>query len=518
MSDKTRQADLDLPPARQPPRDSAKQRARRLPLDYYKGLTRLDLVKWLLMGAACVVTGGYVAWTLGGWTFGNEQAARQFSPAPVASVHAVWEGQCAACHAPGKSLRQDGQAISTVATLAWGHSSADVRCQSCHAGPPHHANQLTGEVWSCSGCHRDHQGRDVDLTRMDDSACTRCHADIAAHREGSSLLNPTTGNVTSFAADHPAFRALKAADPGRLKFNHRLHMLSGQAPLDAKESAKQTLADVPEQYRAALVAPKSLADVPMETVIQLDCANCHVTESDGIPAAGDYMQPINFEQHCAACHSGELVTEVATSGSAQSRALPHGLQPDAIRSLLAGLASPPSGIPLLSPDTPLQLIPGKTPGQNLAQTTEPTSAVRVASAEQALRGEHRCGKCHEFEGEAVVPTRLPSIWLTHARFDHASHRAMNCFDCHEQERLESTSHGKPPLDDRRPILPDIDNCRRCHAPKTASGTSGARHDCAECHRYHAGDRPPHGRGANERGVPGERRLPGVEWIGVPRRP
>lgn len=517
MSDTPRTADRDLLPSRQP-RDSAKQRARRMPLDYYKGLSRLDWTKWFLTGLAVVVAGGYIAWTLGGWAIGKEHAARQFAPAPVAGVHAVWEGQCAACHVAGQSLRQDGQAISTVAAAVFGHSPAEVRCVSCHSGPSHHANQLANDVWSCSGCHRDHQGRDANLTRMGDAACIRCHAAMEQHRTGSSSLSPPTDNVTSFATDHPSFRSLKSGDPGRLKFNHRLHLLPGQAPRDAKSSAKKTLADVPEQYRTALVAPKSLADVPLDTVIQLDCANCHVTDSGGIPAAGDYMQPVRFEQDCAACHRGELVAEVAAGGSAQALPVPHGLQPVAIRPLLAGLASPATGSPILSPDAPLQPIPGKTPGANLAQTTEPSSVVRVAAAEEALRGEHRCGKCHEFAGDAVAPTRVPSIWLVHGRFDHSAHRAMQCYDCHDRERLETTMEGKPPLDDRRPILPDIDNCRRCHAPTTAAGTDGARYDCSGCHRYHAGDRPPHGRGSSVRGVPPDLRMPGTEWIGVPHRP
>jgi hypothetical protein len=514
MSDTSRLADRDIPPSRQP-RESAKQRARRMPLDYCKGLSQLDRLKWLLTGLVCAAVGGYLAWTLGGWAVGNENAARQYSPAPVASVHAVWDGQCAACHAPGQSLRQDGQAISTVGASVFGHSAGDVRCVSCHAGPPHHANQIAGEVWSCSGCHRDHQGRDADLTRMADATCTRCHARIEQHREGVSLLSPPTESVTSFAVDHPAFRSLKSADPGRLKFNHRLHLLPGQAPQAAKASAKKTLADVPEQYREFLIAPQRLADLPLDTVIQLDCADCHVTDSGGIPAAGDTMQPIDFEQHCAACHRGELVAEVASEGSAQLLQVPHGLQPTAIRPLLAGLANPPMGLPILSPNAPLQPIPGKTPGQNLAQTTEPSSVARVVAAEQALRGEHRCGKCHEFEEDTIAPTRVPSIWLAHGRFDHSSHRAMHCYECHDRERLATTAEGKPPLDDHRPILPDIENCRRCHVPMTVGRTTGARHDCSGCHRYHAGDQPPHGRGAPARGVPVENRREALELLVTP---
>ena len=53
----------------------------------------------------------------------------------------------------------------------------------------------------------------------------------------------------------------------------------------------------------------------------------------------------------------------------------------------------------------------------------------------------------------------------------------------------------------------LESCRSCHAPagtkvtmpdgsKTVGG--GVRHSCVDCHRYHHGDMPMQGRGADTR--------------------
>src|SRR5262245_44328136 len=119
--------------------ESAKQRARRIPLDYYQRLTDLDAAKWLLATLASLGVGGYVLWTLSGWLIGTQGSARQFSPGPVASSHAAWDAQCAACHVTGSNLRHDARGISLVSSLLGGpgefdHDRIDASCQSCHSG------------------------------------------------------------------------------------------------------------------------------------------------------------------------------------------------------------------------------------------------------------------------------------------------------------------------------------------------------------------------------------------------
>jgi hypothetical protein len=71
---------------------------------------------------------------------------------------------------------------------------------------------------------------------------------------------------------------------------------------------------------------------------------------------------------------------------------------------------------------------------------------------------------------AYNPTALPARWLEHARFRHASHRMLECQECH----LASTSRHTQDV-----LLPALNTCARCHEAR-----AGARNDCALCHDYH----------------------------------
>jgi predicted CXXCH cytochrome family protein len=333
--------------------DSAKQRSRRIPLDYHRRLTRLDLAKWCLTGLAAAAAAAYCLWTLAGWLGGKAPPTRQFSPAPLAAAHAMWDAQCAACHVAGTSLRADAQATALVSALLAGKPPADraaldARCQACHAGPAHHANQIESEVQSCAGCHREHQGLAADLKRVASAVCTNCHSDIERHRTGQP---DGTVSVTAFPSEHPKFRSLVPRNLSRLKFNHALHMLPGQYPAGAKAGAPTTLDDIDENYREGFFATIASDDVRRPAGLMLSCEYCHQSDDSArpltprvgksAPASGDYMQPINFERHCAACHNGDLVAEVAVDGPTIASQLPHGLAPDEIRQFLAGLTTQP---------------------------------------------------------------------------------------------------------------------------------------------------------------------------------
>src|SRR5207248_7753725 len=101
-------------------------------------------------------------------------------------------------------------------------SVTNQKCIHCHAGRVHHRNQLDDR--SCACCHRDHQGRDHSLVRIPDSDCTSCHADLGNHIQRGPVSLAVNEHVTRFAeVPHPAFRSIKT-DPGKLKFNHKLHL------------------------------------------------------------------------------------------------------------------------------------------------------------------------------------------------------------------------------------------------------------------------------------------------------
>ena len=95
--------------------------------------------------------------------------------------------------------------------------------------------------------------------------------------------------------------------------------------------------------------------------------------------------------------------------------------------------------------------------------------------------------------QKIEPSQVPSVWYKHAKFNHASHRAMDCRSCHEQA-YASTTHTDV-------LLPQIDNCKQCHGPARKEGgkqVAGVRHDCTECHSYHHGAAPLQGLGAAAR--------------------
>ena len=128
-----------------------------------------------------------------------------------------------------------------------------------------------------------------------------------------------------------------------------------------------------------------------------------------------------------------------------------------------------------------------------------------------------CRYCHEVEPVEsksaisiadwkIVPTKIPSRWLSHSQFHHEPHRLLNCTACHAGV-AQSKNTGDV-------LIPSIDICRACHArrpaewleglksetpavtgsphvPPTESLKSllsnvnrGARTSCIECHVYH----------------------------------
>ncbi len=152
-------------------RETGKQRAARIPLDYYKRPNRMERWKGLLALAALVVCVGAAA---AAWAF--RDGGRPFlTRGPVAAVHAAWDNRCEACHADFRPMSK-GSATAPIL----GSSDADARCQQCHSGEVHHKNQLDAMTPACGGCHREHRGPDVSLIRTADADCTQCHGNLAA--------------------------------------------------------------------------------------------------------------------------------------------------------------------------------------------------------------------------------------------------------------------------------------------------------------------------------------------------
>jgi hypothetical protein len=489
---------------------TGKQRAARIPLDYYKRPNWLERWKGWLALLALVVTAGWVA----AGFFQRGGGTARYSRGPVAAVHAAWNDRCEACHADFSPVSSRGVGVAFHGT----DLATDANCKTCHAGPPHHPNQKAdASLPSCGACHRDHRGTDASLVRLADADCTQCHAGLKAHASDPAKVDSADA-VTAFATAHPDFAPLKKPDPGKLKFNHKLHMTPGQAEgKDPSESVRMTLGeiadkDLREYYRNQ---PWQKDHTDNKDAVILDCFSCHRLDKGdfagkGRPhdvnaaamptrAAGAYVLPVSYETSCKACHPLTFDPNLKGKDGAPV-SVPHHLQPAEVDSFLWGAyvdaylnrkggAAEPK--PAAGPDRPLPGKPTRAEAEAQARRdvekvkedlfAEPKGEAKRA-ATYVLSGKTTCGECHSFEegGKRIAPPNVPDVWFTKAKFNHASHRALDCKGCHAAAYTSAKSEDV--------LLPDVANCRQCHSP-AHSGTDGqpaggVRHDCTECHTYH----------------------------------
>ncbi len=464
-----------------------------------------------------------VAWRALDHAWGAVPGPAWHTPGSLAAVHAAWEGDCAACHTPFTPL----SAASWVGRGAGAGHAADAHCRRCHAGADHHRAENADERAGCTACHREHRGREASLLRVPDAQCTRCHANLQAHLAEDART--AFRDVRRFDRDrHPEFRAVREGKPtpARLKFNHRLHLTEGMTR--AEGGAPFTLGRIDAGFQARYRPGEGAG---AETPVRLDCSHCHQLDDDpsvpfgapltGVPlnavrparARGAALLPTVYEKHCQGCHPLTVERNDPDDPASGAFAVPHRLQPAAVRPVLQGRYAAlalEGRLPVFEPPVPL---PGKAPGP---KQREALGAIndRVYRAEQELYvGKKTCGECHFLEPGAhtlpagrlaelrVRPTELKAVGFEHAAFDHAAHRLLRCEECHPNARTaEETKEGGAKV-----LLPGVATCLACHAPRAGA----ARHDCVECHRYHDGDHPLSGRGAAARagGNAGTRTVP-----------
>jgi hypothetical protein len=328
--------------------------------------------------------------------------------------------------------------------------------------------------------------------------------------------------------NHPDFHIFKQEareDPGRLSFNHALHLAPGLTL--EKDGAPLTFSQLPEPDRARYqVTPGASLERP----VQLSCASCHELERDGA-----YMKPMTYEQHCRACHPLHF------EPNDPEREIRHGLNAREVVAELRqfyesqAVKDDPALLqrPLLPRARPL---PGRgdqviSPSVGQAVEAKVVTALRILfgstpAAGRPHGGGRGCVECHQLsalpqgpvtaeliEAATIDPVNIKPIWLEHARFDHATHRALACAECHKNATSSLTS-------DDVLLAPGIATCLECHGPArtSPSGTprGGASSACTECHWYHGGDHPVRGRGAPPRDASTE--WPTARFLEGVRRP
>lgn len=400
---------------------------------------------------ACAAAVGAIFFLPRGKTF--------FQAGPVSSAHAFFNNDCGQCHM---------ESFQTARRLWPGanvHAVPDSACVRCHDGPLHNKQQL--ESQSCADCHREHRGR-VALARLPDESCTGCHADLPVNsRRGAAV---EFENVPDFGS-HPEFKLWRdgaPTDPGQLRFNHQAHL-----------KPTGTLG-------------------PGGKVETLDCANCH-----RIDGAGRYMQPINYEAHCARCHplSVQLAGPFGDDDKLQAAVAafvkapaPH-KEPAVVRAALRERLlrfvqdNPVQGVDHVPP----RAIPRPRRLEAVSEKQWVWAKGQLTEVEKLLFGNAQqphnedllfnrpagCVYCHipneeRPAGSEDLPvykkTNVQERWLTHSRFSHETHRMLGCVACHAAPDSARTSDV---------LMPRIDACQQCHNPK-----AGVRSDCVECHKYH----------------------------------
>ncbi len=401
---------------------------------------------------------------------------------PVSLVHQQFQEDCSQCHGvPFQTIRQlwnDDTFVRDVEEAA---------CLRCHdqAADDHHAGVLARQPFDCFACHREHAG-EYGLARVEDSFCVSCHSDLRTDEGPSECFAAT---IASFA-DHPEFAvSRKPGDPYAAVGRSHLVRLVAEPAADGAGWKDRTTLRFPHDKHldpAGVMIPAShpLAEGDRQRRKVLNCKSCHVTAEDG-----RYMKPVVYEQHCAECHP--LVISKSLLGS-----IPHEnptLVQGVLRDRLAAYARQ-------HPDEVLRRV--EKTGSRLPNRRPPVPSARdiwewiedqltkqpdKETLSLAKRVEWACAYCHTTAAAengnrllpfAIEPTGIPARWWRHASFRHDRHDVliMDCTDCHAAAVSASA---------KDILLPGIENCQQCHVPASAATQGGARHDCVECHDYHA---------------------------------
>jgi predicted CXXCH cytochrome family protein len=421
---------------------TAKTLAKRIDLYYFKrahGMRRWRILLSMALPAAALIW--VTAFTAAG-------SRAPYSAGPVSSAHAFAEVRCEVCH------------TGSTATAAFRKHTTDTACLTCHDAPKHAVNQTPEPA--CAACHQEHRGR-VQLAKTNDGFCVDCHSDLKTTQGNPAIAT----RVGVFPSGHPEFKAAVAGaqDPGRLRFNHAVHM------------------------KDALRGPSG----PQT----LECGTCHKPEiarasakAKG-PATTGLMAPITYQENCASCHPlffDERIDQAAP------HAKPENVRAFVQQALIGYIRANPGDIS--KPDAAFRRVP-----LNFPRPAEPPArnaeewVTRRAAADERILWNKTCAECHEpasadasarQAATAVGPLPLPVYaesnitkqWMPRAAFDHTPHLMATCSTCHLAEVSTKTSDL---------LMPAQAVCASCHAPSKGAlrpGSGQAESRCFECHRYH----------------------------------
>lgn len=516
-----------MTPAKNP---TGKQRSQRIQIDYYKQRTGLDRWRTGCVFAGLLAAGVYATYLL--VTVSASGGGRHLSTGDLAMAHASFEQECQKCHVDYTPL--DPAAPTAMLPLIGGDEAAsrihlERACQACHEMGPHHRDVMTASFaeidQNCVNCHRDHQGRDFDLTAITQATCSQCHADLGQVTSDQPTIQAV---VTGFdKTTHGDFASLALGDPGQIRFSHHQHMLPGQVAADSVGGF--TIGQLSASDRLRYERDGQNDNSP----VQLDCSSCHELVGEDVlhdksggesksrtsldfELLGRTMRPIEFERHCGACHAiSSAVAAVGISGGNASETavavpLPHAVEWSRLSNLIvATLNGARAGGSVRHRRDDTQKRPQVGPGLGRPARED----WRVTDEELAAamsRVKDQCMKCHDSESmtdEAILaasqPGRRPMIprrWLQHGMYDHAAHRKIDCRYCHADAFPPDSASGELVMGieaHANVMIAGIESCQDCHReagtptptaienePLLGGMPTWASDSCSMCHRYH----------------------------------
>lgn len=530
---------------------SAKSRAARLDPQYLRRRWRGGLshwrggsipFRWWRRALVTLVCAGAAVWAAVG--FGRNPVVH--NPGAVTAAHAMWANDCAACHDGGPGGRFS-RSVSDRACLT---------CHEAPAHHPHQARFVDAAAGgttaaNCASCHVEHRGR-VSLAAVSDHYCTQCHADLRANttREGEPDV---AESITAFAAGaHPEFGASipttddpytpQWSDPTRLKFNHKFHF--DNTDLRHKDCTVCHKTRGGDEGSSPVLTSSGAGGAPPESrgggymqpiVFEEHCAKtCHTHKLEltaGVTLPHDRMEVVRgqiYSLHLPyldkaasqkppppdpAVWAGkqfESLVKKLDAGGAEFKT-----RRKAIEAALAEKSEPPLKGKALREMTkkgwPVA-VPG--PAGDALEIPNP----QLIENYVFFRKGNGCIVCHDQAGVSTatarrpaarpppppeprtletVPTGIPAAvrrWFVNGRFDHRSHRALACVDCHAGALSSGDKTATATAD---VLLPTIESCTTCHHSGTdRPGTVATA--CVTCHDYHNSrlEAWPHGHATN----------------------
>jgi len=469
-------------------------------LDYFRLMAPFRAVRRRMMIAFSVLALGWVGLA----AVLDEDVV--FSSGPLSDGHAMLENQCFHCHA-------DSWRTAKKLFLDTAGRTMNEACLECHASTIGHDTDKwivlheasparPGAVASqpaCASCHREHEGSKA-LTAVANAVCVECHSDLNARFAMKPGLDPT---ITAFHADHlnrEGFRSQRDSeeDRTRLHFNHHKHMQleneDGSRTLSCQDCHRAGRSDQDwPRGRAELHEDDGVGWAVHAYGTAKDSGDSFLNEIQNPRETNlreERMLPIRYSLHCAQCHTLEQDVHPIKDRPDDQVIIPHD-EPELIRVFLRGwFLNYVREHPEDMTEPPAPSHHRRFTNYLFLRAEQPMLEWvddRLSMMERHIYNDKAlCARCHvqdwRFDGSAlpdIAPPSVPQRWFTRASFDHERHRVLSCAECHEKA---ATSQ-----DTKDILLPGIETCVKCHAPRalssmTASG--GATTDCVSCHSYH----------------------------------